>query len=324
MADGKIQPDKVKSPIQLLAACLIFVGIVESAFMTGAEEAHDPKWAPGLFVVASVVIPFVIVAIIFRLYTKYRAELLGDKEYLKLAEKADSEAKQLKELLASADLSFRSVLSGRTVTDTDEAPRIESKLGTLTQTINKLSADGSDYSEVPTEALLEAARGLFAEHKWLEAAHLLDEYGARVGDDWEVHFSRGAAYGNANRGESTTRLALRAYNDAEAFMPKSADLEMRARLLSYRAGMKKRLGLLREAEADLSVAYSLATRQYERDDITYNLAGVYALQGKVERSLELIENLPPNFRDAVRKHRYDYFASLADDPRFRQLVSIDG
>jgi tetratricopeptide (TPR) repeat protein len=63
----------------------------------------------------------------------------------------------------------------------------------------------------------------------------------------------------------------------------------------------------------------------KREDVCYALSASYALQGKVEASLELLKmavDLRPQNRFQARQDRD--FESLAGNPRFRELVGLVG
>ena len=97
---------------------------------------------------------------------------------------------------------------------------------------------------------------------------------------------------------------------------------MRARLFAYRGAMHKRLGRLEEAEADLQIAQRHASRSYEVDDVTYNLAGVFALQGNRDKLLAAVSQLSKESRHmmAIRAHLNDYFRAFRDDEEFLRII----
>jgi hypothetical protein len=74
-------------------------------------------------------------------------------------------------------------------------------------------------------------------------------------------------------------------------------------------------------EADLHLAQSLATRQYERNDIKYNLACVYAMSGRRAEAMELTRALAGTpWISSISANLHRYFASLEDDPDFLALL----
>ena len=75
MIDQQFKPDKVTKPIQLLAAWLIGLIVVNGLFLLGAQQISQPTWAPALLVIAAVVnVPVFIVAL-FLLQTKFRPQM---------------------------------------------------------------------------------------------------------------------------------------------------------------------------------------------------------------------------------------------------------
>lgn len=87
MTDPKIEPNKITKPIQLLAAWLAGLVLVNGAFLTAASLIYVPSWAPALLVVACVVnVPLFLISI-FVLQTKFRPEMQEDEFYHKYLEK---------------------------------------------------------------------------------------------------------------------------------------------------------------------------------------------------------------------------------------------
>jgi tetratricopeptide (TPR) repeat protein len=160
-----------------------------------------------------------------------------------------------------------------------------------------------------------------AAKQWVQAAQYFDRYVEIDPTNWDALFSRAVAHANSRAGQGSDIAALRAYNDAITLRPPDLDANLVARLYSYRAAMMKRLGRLAEAEADLHVAEPLATKPYERDDIRYNLACVYAMTGRRTEVLRLVESLQgTRFIGAIRANLDRYFAALAEDPEFLALL----
>lgn len=86
MSNHKITPEKVTRPIQLLAAWLTGLVIVDGSFLTVASYITSPEWAAGVLVVASVAnVPLFLISI-FLLQTKYRPEMQEDAYYSKYLE----------------------------------------------------------------------------------------------------------------------------------------------------------------------------------------------------------------------------------------------
>lgn len=81
MAEHRINPEKVTKPIQLLAAWLVGLIVVNASFLIGAQQISRPDWASALLVVAAVAnVPIFILAL-FLLQTKFRPQMQEDSYY---------------------------------------------------------------------------------------------------------------------------------------------------------------------------------------------------------------------------------------------------
>jgi len=77
----QIDPKQVTKPIQLLAAWLVGLIIVDSAFLTAASTITTPSWVPSLLVIAAVAnVPIFLIAL-FVLQTRFRPEMQEDTFY---------------------------------------------------------------------------------------------------------------------------------------------------------------------------------------------------------------------------------------------------
>lgn len=80
---NKIDPQKVTKPIQLLAAWLVGLIVVNAAFLAAAVYIGVSDWTSGALVIASIInVPLFLMAI-FLLQTKFRPELQEDSYYSK-------------------------------------------------------------------------------------------------------------------------------------------------------------------------------------------------------------------------------------------------
>ncbi|MCG7985684.1 MAG: hypothetical protein JAY90_23470 [Candidatus Thiodiazotropha lotti] len=78
---GKIEPHRITKPIQLLAAWLLGLIIVNGAFLLAASNIEEPEWIAGVLVIASIInVPLFLTAI-FLLQTKFRPEMQEDSFY---------------------------------------------------------------------------------------------------------------------------------------------------------------------------------------------------------------------------------------------------
>lgn len=74
----KIPIEKVTKPIQLLAAWLTGLVLVDGMFLTAAKTISEPAWITGVLSVAAIINVPVFLAAIFLLQTKFRPEMQED------------------------------------------------------------------------------------------------------------------------------------------------------------------------------------------------------------------------------------------------------
>ncbi|MEP0073168.1 MAG: hypothetical protein ABJE79_10720 [Marinomonas sp.] len=94
MSEQKINPNQVTKPIQLLAAWLVGLILINGSFLGAARAISNPDWAPGLLVIAAVLNVPIFLILIFFLQTKFRAELQEDTFYSKHLEKVTGTTKE--------------------------------------------------------------------------------------------------------------------------------------------------------------------------------------------------------------------------------------
>jgi tetratricopeptide (TPR) repeat protein len=238
---------------------------------------------------------------------------------------ASEEAESVSEALARSGLGDLLSIAGenRSLDDAAYPDQIRRRVMSLVRTLDRLDeASRTDDKRSLAAAFLEAAHGLMADRKWEAAARFFDRYVEVAPDNWDAQFSRAVAHANSRGGHDSDVAALRAYNDALALRPPQASPNLIARLLSYRAAMLKRLGRLDEAEADLRVAERKAKKKNEEEDVRYNLACVLAMKGQRDEALALARTLRgTRYVAAMRANRERYFGSLADDPKFLELLT---
>jgi hypothetical protein len=78
---GKIEPHRITKPIQLLAAWLLGLIMVNGAFLIAAGSIEKPDWVVGALVIASIINVPVFLVSIFLLQTKFRPEMQEDSFY---------------------------------------------------------------------------------------------------------------------------------------------------------------------------------------------------------------------------------------------------
>jgi hypothetical protein len=86
VSDPKIQPDRITKPIQLLAAWLAGLLLVNAAFLTAAGVITSPEWIRGTLVIASIFNVPLFLACLFLLQTKFRPQMQEDSYYSKYLE----------------------------------------------------------------------------------------------------------------------------------------------------------------------------------------------------------------------------------------------
>jgi hypothetical protein len=84
VAEHQIKPESVGNPIQLLAAALVFVIVLDGSFLAAAAAIDRPTWAAGVLTVAAVLNVPAVLGLVFTLQTRHRRQLLSDQEYTKL------------------------------------------------------------------------------------------------------------------------------------------------------------------------------------------------------------------------------------------------
>jgi len=331
-AAGEIQPHLITKPIQLLAAWLLGLVLLDSSFFTAAATMHTPAWAPGLLVIAAVGNVPLFAACLFALQTRYRPQMQEDAYYAQYLESQTRlvERSQLvvRETLASAGLDLERLANGRTIVDAarEDAPKLSTAVDGMRRGVDELRGQhGARYERIHPDWSLDLAKGLMAEGRWAEAGAYFDQYvSAMPGgpSDWRVHYTRGVAHANSRSGLVGDQAAVRAYSDAITLAPADLDADLRARLFAYRGAILKRLGRLDEAESDLLLARTLATSEEMIADIAYNLACIYAMRADRQKLFTELTRLTGDrvYLAAIWSHLTDYFAEFQDDPEFLSRI----
>lgn len=95
MSEHRIDAHKITKPIQLLAAWLVGLAIIDISFLTAASQITAPAWIPGILAIAAVLNVPVFVFSIFLLQTKFRPEMQEDSYYSDyLNRKSDGRGRQ--------------------------------------------------------------------------------------------------------------------------------------------------------------------------------------------------------------------------------------
>ncbi len=327
MAKHEIAPEKITSPIQLLAAWFVALIVLDGAFLTAASVVSSPAWLPPVLVFAAILNVPLFLGGMFLLQTRFRAEMQSDEhysEYLKRKDRAKTLASQVRDQMDQSGLNLVDLVQGHAMSESavdDIRPLVEE----LSKSVKSLQDERQSNIGVDPDSLRALAHGELGIGNWLAAARILDEYAQHRPDDFEANFSRGVAYANAREGRSTNVSALRAYNDAVASIPESLDTNYRARLFTYRGAILKRMHRFEEALSDFHIAESLATADYEVTDLMYNFASTYAMMGDRARMMEVIKRSPPQSKilSMIRARLSAYFSNFADDEEFLALIDAN-
>ncbi len=87
MSTENIKPERITKPIQLLAAWLLGLILINASFLTAASQIHQPGWASGMLLIATVAnVPIFLISL-FLLQTKFRPEMQEDTFYSKYLER---------------------------------------------------------------------------------------------------------------------------------------------------------------------------------------------------------------------------------------------
>lgn len=312
---GTIEPGRIGTPFQLLAAALVFIVLLNGALLSAAVAISDPSWIRGVLAVASILNAPLLLGGLFVLQTRFRQQLLSDERYVQVLEMAS----ELRVSIDASGVDTGPLILHQGKLAADLKRRIGSKARQL-ETVTQQAILDQQKPETIAAALLELGRAAMAEGRWLTAAQHFNMY-LQIRADWHVEFQLATAYANAREGKETDQAALDALDRAIASNP-ATEATLTARMQAYRAGFLKRLGRLAEAEEQLDFAAGLATRgSFEADDVTYNYACVYALTDRPDDALRSLREINDRrFLLAAAGHQHDYFASVRDDRRFRALI----
>lgn len=99
MNNHKINPDKITKPIQLLAAWLIGLILVNASFLTAGSQITEPYWITGTLVIAAIVNVPIFLMSLFLLQTRFRPEMQEDSYYSLYLEQKYNNEKNTRELL---------------------------------------------------------------------------------------------------------------------------------------------------------------------------------------------------------------------------------
>lgn len=81
MTGTKLTPEKITSPIQLMAAWFSMLILLVSVFLTAAANIKAPDWAPGFLTIFSAVVALIVISCVTLMLTVFRPHLQEGKEY---------------------------------------------------------------------------------------------------------------------------------------------------------------------------------------------------------------------------------------------------
>lgn len=297
------------------------VGVLGAAAGTLAVFTRDVEAGPVALIFVGALL--LIIALSGRLPFRLK---IGDNEAEFSEEVVESfkriirEAPKVDRELSDAGATLKTLAAGRIEPSADRIASISPRVEVLSSDVEKVS-NTVGSARVPPQGLLQLAKWSMLRHQWDRAAKYFDQYVQQVPGDWEVQFSRGVAHANSRAGRESDFAALQAYDAALAWRPDSLDQNLFARLLIYRGAIKKRLGRLLEAEADVTLGRQQAKADYERLDATYNLAAIHAMKGEREATLaEILALKNLGGIRLVKGHLDDYFKDFRNDPEFRRII----
>jgi|ERR1017187_1846443 hypothetical protein len=90
MSPQKIEPSKINKPIQLLAAWLVGLVLVNGSFLGSAALIQKPEWLAATLVIAAIANVPIFLICVFLLQTKFRPQMQDDEFYSKYLEKSYS------------------------------------------------------------------------------------------------------------------------------------------------------------------------------------------------------------------------------------------
>lgn len=183
----RIEPHKITKPIQLLAAWLIGLVLVNGSFLAAATSIAEPSWIRVLLTIACVINVPLFLAAIFLLQTKFRPEMQEDTYYSKYLESKTKTLRQEPDPEKQLAL-MRAELTQNNTRLNSLFNQIEEKFSRISDTLNQISSlAGLDESLLHKVRLLEKDIGkseetLKYEKRLIEWAGISVEVNKQLGD----------------------------------------------------------------------------------------------------------------------------------------------
>lgn len=182
----QIEPHKITKPIQLLAAWLAGLVLVNGSFLVAATQIGQPTWVPGALVAAGIVnVPLFLLAI-FLLQTKFRPEMQEDSFYSRYLEskKTGNTAREVTAesfALVREDISkLETVVAEKVLDGLDKAELEKVKWSAVTVMLNK---NLPNFAEI---ARALSARGIPVHETFGGGAGLPDVFKVSIGSGFDV------------------------------------------------------------------------------------------------------------------------------------------
>lgn len=121
MAGTKITPEKIRSPIQLVAAWFALIAVLTPMLLTAAHNIERPWWAAGFLIAFSAFLILCVLASVLMMLTKFRPHLQEGPEYAQWLRDEHRysggfmSAESLSAILSSKDSSGRGIEEGQEV-----------------------------------------------------------------------------------------------------------------------------------------------------------------------------------------------------------------
>ncbi len=90
MSDVRIEPHRIKSPIQLLAVWFAALALIVGTLTLAATKISSPPWVCPFLVISSVLLVAIFLLVAFLMQTKFRPHLQDDEHYSLWLERQDA------------------------------------------------------------------------------------------------------------------------------------------------------------------------------------------------------------------------------------------
>ena len=189
----QIEPHKITKPIQLLAAWLAGLVLVNGSFLVAATQIAQPTWVPGALVAAGIVnVPLFLLAI-FLLQTRFRPEMQEDSFYSRYLEskKTGNTAREISAesfALIREDISkLEKVVAEKVLGGLGQAELEKLKWSAVTVMLNKNLPNFADIAKALS------ARGIPVHETFGGGAALPDVLKVAIGSGFDVQQIRSLA-----------------------------------------------------------------------------------------------------------------------------------